>query len=337
MPTLRISSRVQAFGDTIPGQLAEPLMRYVDWERFASGMPVKEVASQRVVLPVGGATLVNLPTVTGVLTGALYSVLAHPTKPNRYQVRYQSGAISNPLIGLGTGLLTPGNTYQVVTNTDGSITVADTSVAPVNFGTSLARGDTVYLSGASFGDTGPWTALNQGFWSVVTFGPVGAFTNAKLTLKRVDVTDPTGVAETVIATAATDLQKSLAVESALISGPPAYSALWTVTECAQGWFSIDSLTLLPEGLGISFTVITLIPGDFVGYARVEADGPVRVTHKSGDLVQGDTMVRPVKFSDPLAIPVGGWFEVYGLLTLLSVVPMSDQATSVNVILAYVTE
>jgi hypothetical protein len=337
MPQLRISSRVQAFGDTIPGQLAEPLQRYVDWERFASGMPVKQVMSQRLVLPVGGSTIVNTPVVTGVLPGALYSVFAHPTKPNRYQVRYQSGAVSNPLVSLGTGLLTPGNTYQVVVNADGSIAVADTSVAPVNFGTSLARGDTVYLSGSSFGDAGPWSSLNQGFWQVVTFAPVGVSPNAKVTLKRVDPADPAGTAETVTASAVNDLQKSLAVKSALIDGPPAYSALRVVTECAQGWFSIDSLTLLPEVPEVSFSLITLVSDDFIGYARIEADGPVRVTHKSGDLAQGETVVRPVKFSDPLALPVGGWFEVYGLLTLISVVPMSDQQTSVNVILAFVTE
>jgi hypothetical protein len=42
----------------------------------------------------------------------------------------------------------------------------------------------------------------------------------------------------------------------------------------------------------------------------------------------------VKFADPLAAPVGGWMELYGLLTQLSVQNVSDVAVNVNVIVAY---
>lgn len=336
MPTLRISSRVQAFGDTIPGQQAEPLQRYCDWERFASGMAAREVSSDRHVVAAGQTlTLANLASVTGIAAGALYSLKAHPSKSNRYQVRYLSGAISNPLAGLGTGLLTPGNTYTVTQNADGSINVTDTSVSPVNFGSSLARGDVVYLAGSGFGDTAPWNANNQGFWSVVNVRAVGVNPGAMLVLQRVDAADPLGFAETITAAAAVDLQKSFDASAALIVGVAAYAGTWAVVESAAGWFSIESLSPLPDVLSTgALTALTLVQSQFLGYARVEVDGMAVVTSKAGDLTQGQQLLRPVKFVDPLASPVGGWLELYGLLTLLTVQNAGDRPLSVNVVLGY---
>lgn len=335
MPTLRIASRVQAFGDTIPGQMAEPLQRYVDWERFASGMPANEVISdRRIVDPGSTLTLASVAIVSGIAAGALYNLRPHPTKASRYQVRYASGAVSDPLVGLGTGLLTPANTYVVTQNTDGSINVSDTSAAPANFGASLARGDRVYLAGADFGDTGPWGSANQGFWEVVTTRFVGVNPGAQVILKRVDTTDPLGTAETVTAVAAKDLQKVVPATAALIVGASAYAGVWEVKEAAQGWLSIDSPIPLPDLTGVSLTALSLITDDFVGYARVEVDGLAVVSYKSADLTQGSQLLRPVRFSDPLAAAVGGWTELYGLITLLTVQNVSDQPLGVNVVLGY---
>lgn len=334
MPTLRISSRVQAYADTIPGGLAEPLQRYVDFEKFASGMSIREVNSDRRVIDPGVTlSLANVTFVTGIAVGALYDLKAHPTKTGRYQVRYKSGAISDPIIGLGTGLVTPANTYVVTLNADGSINIVDSSVSPVNFG--LARGDTVYVAGTSFGDTGPFNVANQGFWTVVTCTSSGTNPGAKLVLKRVNPTDSTGLAETVTAAAALNIQKSTPISSVLLVGAPAYAGIWAVTETASGWFSIDSLVTLPDLLNISMTAMTLVPEQFLGYIRVEVDGPAIVRTTSGDLTQGQQVLRPVKFSDPLAAPVGGWLEMYGLLTQLSVQNVSDVPVSVNLVLAYV--
>lgn len=301
-------------------------------------MPLKEVLSdRRVVAPGATLTLANVATISGIAVGALYGFHAHPSKAGRYQVRYQSGAVSNPLAGLGTGLLTPANTYQVTLNSDGSINVADTSVAPVNFGTSLSRGDTVYIAGSRFGDTGPFGSNNQGFWTVVATVPVGANPGAQVVLKRVDPTEPLGTAETVTSAAALDLQKVVSASAVLLIGAPAYAGIWDVKEAAAGWLSIDSATPLPVYDGVSLTALSIITSDFVGYARIEVDGLAVVSYKSGDLSQGSQVLRPVRFADPLAAPVGGWTELYGLITLLTVQNVTDQPVNVNTIIAYLVD
>jgi hypothetical protein len=335
MPTLRISSRTQIYADVVPGQLAEPLQRFCDFERFFSGAQAREVVSDRRVIDPGQTlTLANVPTVSGILSGALYSLTAHPTKQGRYQVRYTGGAISNPLVGLGTGLLTPANTYAVTLNTDGSVNISDTSVAPVNFGTLVARGDKVYVAGSNFGDTGPFSTLTQGFWTVVSFKAVGVNPGAMLIIKRIDPTDALGTAETVTAASAFDLQKVAPASSALIVGTSSYAGVWNVVESASGWLSIDSLSVLPDLTGVSLTALSVAEGQFLGYSRVEVDGLAIVSSKSGDLTQGQQVLRPVVFSDPLAVPVGGWAESYGFLTSLTVQNVSDRTLNVNVVLAY---
>ncbi len=93
----------------------------------------------------------------------------------------------------------------------------------------------------------------------------------------------------------------------------------------------------PDLLGQTLNVLTLVPEQFLGYVRVEVDAPCIVANTSGDLTQGQQALRPVKFSDPLAAPLGGWLEVYGFLTQLSIQNVSDGPANVNVILAYVEE
>lgn len=338
MPILRISSRVQVYGDVVPGQLAEPLQRYVDWERFASGMPVREAISDRRIVESGQTlTLANVTTITGIAAGATYSFKAHPSKSGRYQIRYVSGAAMPQLTGLSTSIATVGHSYSVVTQDDGSIVLTDTFATPGNFG--LIRGDKVYLAGSAFGDTGPWSASNQGFWTVVACSASGIYPGAKLTLKRVESTDSVGVDESaIVATATADIQKIVPVVSALIVGvapySSAYSGVWEVVESAKGWFSIDSLTTLPDILTDIPTALTLAQNDFLGYFRVEVDAAAVVKTTSGDLTQGSQVLRPVVFSDPLATPVGGWMELYGFMTNLQVQNVSDGPVSVNVILAY---
>jgi hypothetical protein len=292
------------------------------------------VSDRRVVDPGQTLTLANVSVVSGIAAGALYSLKAHPSKAGRYQIRYTGGALTNPLLGLGTVLLTPGNTYVVTQNVDGSINVSDTSVSPVNFGMSLARGDKVYIAGSSFGDTGPFDASNQGFWTVVTTKFVGANPGAMVVLKRVDATDPVGAAETVIAVAATDIQRVDPATSVLVVGAPAYAGVWTVKESAQGWVSVDSLVTLPDLSGVTLVALTVAQDEVLGYFRAEVDGIAVVSSKSGDMTQGQQVLRPVVFSDPLAAPVGGWTEAYGFFTTLSVENVSDQSLNVNVILAY---
>jgi len=334
MPTLRIESKIQAYADVIPGQLSEPLQRYVDWTRFMSGAPVRELISdRRVVDPGQTLTLSSISTISGISAGALYSLQPHPTILNRYQVRYLSGAVSNPLLPLGTGLLTIGNTYVVTQNTDGSINLSDTSVTPVNFNSTVSRNETVYIAGSNFGDTGPFNSLNQGFWTVVTIKSIGANPGAEMVLKRVDATQPVGTPETQIATAATNIQLVTPVTAALIVGAPSYAGVWTITESAQGWFSVDSLNVLPQLTNVALQALTIAEDQFLGYFRVEVDGPAILSCKSGDLTQGSQLLRPVVFSDPLAVPVGGWSEAYGFYSALTVQNVGDTALNVNVILA----
>ena len=336
MPTLRISSRTQIYGDVVPGQMAEPLQRFVDWERFASGMAVREAYSDRkVVAPGQTLSLANVSVISGVAAGALYDLKAHPTKTGRYQVRYMSGAVANPLAALGTSIAVVGHTYAVTTSTDGNITVTDTTASPSNFG--LARGDKVYISGAVFDDAGPFGAANQGFWTVVSCSAVGANPGAALTLKRADITDTTGATENVTCVAATDIQKVTPVTAVFVVGAPAYAGVWTVKESASGWFSIDSSVVLPDLLDSTLSVLTLATTEFLGYSRVEVDGMALVESQSGDLTSGSQIIRPVKFVDPLAAPVGGWYELYGCLTSLSVQNVSDAPVGVNTILAYLVD
>lgn len=333
MPTLRINSKIQTYADIVPGQLSEPLMRYCDWERLASGIPVREVISDcRVVSPGTTLSLASVSVISGIAPSVLYSLKAHATKTDRYQIRYQSGGTGNPLVGLGTGLASISNTYVVTLNTNGSINLVDNSVSPVNFG--LARADKVYIAGSDFGDTGPFSSLNQGFWEVVSCSAFGSNPGAKLVLSRINITDELGVAETVTAAATLNIQKVTKVSSALIIGAPAYAGIWTVTESASGWFSVDSVNTLPDLLSVTLTALTLSLGEFLGFARVESDGIAVVNSTSGDLTQGSIVLRPVIFSDPLAVSVGGWTEIHGLLTALSVQNVSDQDINVNVILGY---
>ncbi len=336
MPSLRIASRVQAFGDTIPGALAEPLQRYVDWERFASGMPAREVTSNRLVIDPGGtATLGSVLSFSGFAAGALYDLKAHPSKPGRYQVRYKSGATAQ-LGGFDLAdLAIPANTYAITTNGDGSINLENTGVTFTPF--AVKRGDTIYLAGSQFGDTGPWNIENQGFWTVVACSASGANPGVKLTLKRRDANDPVGVAETVTSAAATDIQHVITAPAVLIVGPAAYSGVWAATEGAKGWFSIDSAETLPDLLNdATMQFLSVASEEFIGYARVEADGLAVVKVASVDASLVASIIRPVKFSDPLAAAVGGWWESYGFYTEVQVENPGDQPLNVNVIVATLT-
>ena len=335
MPTLRINSRIQAFQDD---NVAEPRKNFVDYQVFAGHLPVKELVSDSKVVDAGDTlTLVNVSTISGIAVGALYSLQAHPSKTGRYQIRYTGGAVANPLLSLGTGLLTPANTYAIALNSDGSINLSDTSVTPVNFGTLVARGDNIYIAGSQFGDTGPFATSNQGFWTVVRWAAVGANPGAMLVLKRVNPVDSIGVAETQTATAALNVQKVSPAVAVLLTGASPYAGVWSVQESASGWVSIDSANVLPDLSGVTLTALTIVPESFVGYARVEVDNMAVVSVKSGDFTQGQQVLRPVKCMDSLSPPIGGWCENYGFLTGLTVQNVSDMPIRANIVLAYVIE
>ncbi len=318
MPQLNVTSRVTAFQDT--QNVSDPKQRYVDWQRSQTGIGVSEVYSSRFEVDVG-ETIALLADVSVSAIGDTYTTKTVPFSSAEYQLRASAAALAS----LCTNLATIGQSYSVSIQTDGTIWLTYGGAADGTF-SSVKPGDTIYLAGSQFNDTGPWNILNQGFWTVVRVESVVHVADRLVMLWPL----PDPFAETITAAAVTDIQKVAPEKYVFLSGGPGIlTGIHPVVHSAKGWVTIATSTSYPIATALSFTTFAVVP-EYLAFARIESDQVLDIIFRCGDATDQTLRVLPVSAGD---VQQMGWAEVFGFVTKLSLLNNSGVAATVNVVYA----
>jgi hypothetical protein len=169
--TLSLSTRSLGYSDpTNPGN--DPQKRNVDW-RSSITVAAKNVSGVPYTIPVGASVTLFDGTRSNSSDGTTQWTLALSTlSSDRY--RFTNSAGTAPVLRTPRTLAL-GATVTVLVNANQTATFTSTASAF----TAVQVGDTVFVPGVTTGDTGPFSPLNQGFWTVLSVAVDGS--NVQLT------------------------------------------------------------------------------------------------------------------------------------------------------------
>lgn len=194
MATLNVITKILAYADATVS--SNPRMKYVDWLRDTSGVPVSDPRSEAYTIEPGGSLAVFNGTRTLLTDGTTSLTLSVSTlDSSHYRLTWTGG--TNPVFRTTRGLTLSGTTLTWVVNGNGTVTV---TTNPINGFTNVAVGDTVFVPNTTTGDiANVLSVLNSGFWTVL-----GKASNSIITLVRQTGVDFEGIGETTLLT--TNLQ-----------------------------------------------------------------------------------------------------------------------------------
>lgn len=193
---LRIVKQIVAFGDGSPTN--HPKLRYVDWNRDISDIPVQNPRSEGHTIAPGAEKVIFDGTRTTFIDGTTaFSVALVPGTSDRYRFRWTGG--TNPGFRTDRALDLTGATVSVIINQNQTVNLNITAGTPTFAG--VVAGDTLWIPTIDDGVTSPFSPANHGFWTVI------AATSASLTLQRPTDCDFEALTETgVVVTAANQVQ-----------------------------------------------------------------------------------------------------------------------------------
>jgi hypothetical protein len=317
MPVANFVESVVVYDDV--ENASNPQRKHVDWKRSATGLVFEQAYSERFSLAPGESRALFTTSVSfDLLNGegpAAVDLTPVTAQSSWYQMR---GIAVSPG---ATDFAVAAETVTFAAQSDGTLKVTG---AGVDFTTTPLTNDWVYVAGSTYGDTGPASAANQGFW-VIT-----AVTTDTLYLRRVYETDPTPTTETVTIDSTLDLQLVRDAQRprwVYIEGSSIFAGLKQVLGAASGWIAFASETQFVPVTAFTFTKIFAVR-DYAPYLRVEASGPVTVRTLDASLAAyADTSMLLVSENAP------GWVESFSFTTFATVINNGTAAVTVNSIFA----
>jgi len=160
---LNATLKILAFGDKSFN--SNPRLRYVDWNRDASGIQVRDPKAEAHTIDPGATKLIFDGTRSTSITSAIFAVSLSALDPSRYRITWTGG--SNPGFRTDRSLTLSGIavTFLVLANNTANLSVP--TLAAFDF-TAVQPGDTILIPGTATGDTaGPVSPLNSGYWQVL--------------------------------------------------------------------------------------------------------------------------------------------------------------------------
>lgn len=268
---LNVIQKIQAYGDRSIN--SNPRLRYVDWSRDASGVPVKDPKSEAHGLAPGETKLVYDGTrSTSVGVSTAFDVSLSTLDPSRYRFTWAGG--TDPSLRTDRALALNGRTltFAVLSNNTVTVTV---SGAGVNDFTGVVAGDTVFVPHTTTGDSSsPVSVLNAGYWQVL------AVTSATvLSLARPAGQDFEAVSESAILTADAQFQ-AFSTAGVQVGDHVDISAgfasvtrrTFEVTAVTSKFFEVISTSPLPAETGITPAAAGIIfYTDAKSFLYIEAD------------------------------------------------------------------
>lgn len=191
---LNVTLKILAFGDKSIN--SNPRLRYVDWNRDASGIQVRDPKAESHSIDPGATKIVFDGTRTTTITSAAFDVSLSPLDPSRYRFTWNGG--SSPGFRSDRGLTLSGSniTFAGLANQTVTASIDVGSFSTVN------PGDTLFIPGTASGDpAGPISPLNGGYWQVLA-----VLSATSLSLARPAGVDFTSTNETVLLTANSQVQ-----------------------------------------------------------------------------------------------------------------------------------
>ncbi len=327
MAILNINANLIAFSDS-ESVTTNPRKRYFDFTTNYNGIRIKKPESDEDALaPSETRTLfsgVRTLTVDGTTEFDLSLSVAYPSV-------YRLAAVDGTAPGFRTARALTLAAEQVIITVNNNAT-ADFSLdeASSNTFALVQVGDIVFIPGPITGDpASPFSDINQGFWTVLAKGPVGAGANRRLTLRRLPGESFSAVDETVVIVANTDFQAftsgTVQVGDSLRISAGFSSVAWktyTVTSVTASWIEFFSSDPLPLEAGIfpgaSGITIYTNARNFIRL-EVDQDAVVRLNGDTGNF----NLLSPRMSADPDGV---GYFEMWGTIWSLVLVNSSSGAT-----------
>lgn len=312
MAILNINSRHMAFSDS-DSVTANPNKRYFDFLSNFNGIKVSRPESDEGVIPPSGTASLFSGTRTLSIDGTTtFDLSLSIAQPSVYRLAVTAGTVA----GFRTTRALTMNAEQITVSVNNNATAdfALQSVSAQSFA-SVQVGDVLFVPGTSTGDAAsPFSALNEGFWTVLAVGPVSAVANKKVTVKRLNNQSFQAEAEVVTLTANSQLV-------AFSSGPvqvgdwmrisAGFSQVsrrtYQITQVTDSWvefFSSEPLPLqsgiLPGASGVA------IYSEARNFIRVEVDQDAEIR------VNGASVGVPLTAQSPGNPDGPGWFDVWGV-------------------------
>lgn len=282
----------QAYGEGTATN--SPNLKYVDWKRSINAEPVKNPRSEGVTIEPKSEKLIFDGSRTLTLDGTTSLALTlSPLDPSRYRFSYVSGTA----LGLRTAraLVLANNPLTLTALANGSLTVEATEGSPF---VAVQVGDTVFVPGASTGDSGlGFNVANEGFWTVI------GVTGARLTLARLPGEDFVGASESVevlsegvLAFSAAGVQVGDKVEISAGFSDPVRST-FEVVAVTSAWFEVVSTAPLAAETASPGAAGLAVYTSAKRFVRVEVDQEcvVRVNGDTGN----SNRVSPWAPADPV--------------------------------------
>lgn len=315
---LSLTSQVVAFGDVSPN--SNPTLKFVDWSRSQSQIPVNNPGSQSLVLSAYETKCIfSSARTTTIDDTTQFDVTASPLDVARYRFTYSTG--NAPGLRTDRGISTMGITLSLAANNNGTLTLTAGSGSPFS---AVVVSDILFIPGVSTGDTAAgFDILNEGEWIVL------GTSDTVLTLVRSG--DFSGVTEIVVP--ATDVVQAYSASGVQVGDNVDISAgfvistqrTYEVVSVTARWFEIVSPSPMaieaatPGVTGIAFYAVCK------KYVKVESDQECTVR------VNGDTGSCNRIF--PLQVGNVGHFEKSGPSWSLTLVNRSPVSANVTVISA----
>jgi hypothetical protein len=319
---LNIGVSIICYGDASIS--SNPKRRFVDWTRNTQGLVVGNPKSEQFVVDPGATfTVFDGTRTTSIDATTAFTVTSNLLDPSRF--RFTNTAGTAPVFRTDRGLALNGITVTVAVNTNGS---ASFSLSGGSWGTAVA-GDVLFIPGAVSGDpVGPFSALNEGYWLVlsVSGSTLTAARPLGVTFQGAGQVVPVTSNAQIMAFSAAGVQPSDKVDIAagFSSGT---LRTFTVVAVTPKWFEVSSSVPLALDVGILPGVTGMAFYKFSkSYVRIECDqeSVIRLNFDSGNTQR----VSPIIPGDADNM---GWFEKFGPAWNCSVVNRTSVPLNINVI------
>lgn len=324
--TLNVVTKILAYADQQVN--SQPRLRFVDWVRDISGIPVRDpLSSGHQVAGQTAVTIFNGTRATTLDGTTAFSVALLPlTESNRYRFTWTGG--TNPTLRTGRGLTPTGILLTLTVNPNATLTVV--AASPL-FGSVLV-GDEVFIPHTTTGDAANvFSVLNAGYWQVLS-----VTSTTQITLVRPAGQDFEGASEAVTPASNSQL-RAYSAAGVLIGDSADITAgfnlgtrkTFDVLAVTDAFFEVLSTTPLATESGITPGATGLVFfSDTKDFLYVEARQEI-IVRLNGDT--GNTQrVTPVDPSDP-AKP--GVYMIRGPIWRLDLFNRGATAADVTVISA----
>lgn len=319
MAKFRYYSALAAFSDVAIN--SNPAKNNVDWGTTRS-LDIGDPENKAKTLAAGESiTLFSGTRSLGINGSSSFTLALSTLSSSLYRLTW-AGAGTAPAFRTDRALTNNTQTLVITANGNSTLTVT----GPSGAFTGVVAGDTLFFPGPTTGDAvTPFSAQNEGYWLVLTAS------STVLQIRRPTGTDFTGVAESVVVTANSQVQAYSAAgvqvgDTVLLSAGFSAGTLksYSVVSVNPNWVEFYDTTGLPA-------TETAVPGVAGLVVYTDAKRMIHVEYDQDCVIQvnGDSSqlnrLSPWEAADP---DQTGWYERVGPCWSLTVVNVSQ--TDLNI-------